>query len=154
MRQYERGVTVNCTLLDYGGGPGGGGHGGYNNGGHRGYNQGYNQDGGGGGGYGGNGYDNNGYGELFGLQERSVQPDVLENNILMRLISGNYGGGGGSGGGGGGNYNMGQYDSQASNFGPMKNSYGGGGGGGGGRNFGKRRVFDAAVCILLASSYM
>ncbi|XP_034064850.1 heterogeneous nuclear ribonucleoprotein A1-like [Gymnodraco acuticeps] len=119
----------------YGGGPGG-----YNNGGNRGYNQGgYNQGGGGGssggggggggggsggGGYGGNGYESNGYG--------------------------NCGGGGGSSGGGGGggnNYNnMGNYDSQASNFGPMKNNFsgggggggsvGGGGGGGGGRSFG------------------
>ncbi|KAF0036262.1 hypothetical protein F2P81_011574 [Scophthalmus maximus] len=82
-----------------------GGPGGYNNGGNRGYNQGYNQGGGGGGGYGGNGYDNNGYGNC------------------------------GGGGGGGGNYNnMGHYDPQASNFGPMKNNFGGGGGGG--RSFG------------------
>ncbi|XP_049919789.1 heterogeneous nuclear ribonucleoprotein A1b [Epinephelus moara] len=97
----------------YGGGPGG--PGGYNNGGgggggNRGYNQGgYNQGGGGGGGYGGNGYDANGYGNC---------------------------GGGGGGGGSGNNYNMGHYDPQASNFGPMKNNYGGGGGGGVGRNFG------------------
>ncbi|XP_053281905.1 heterogeneous nuclear ribonucleoprotein A1b isoform X7 [Pleuronectes platessa] len=93
----------------YGGGPSG--PGGYNNGGNRGYNQGgYNQGGGGGGGgYGGNGYDSNGYGNC-----------------------------GGGGGGGGGNYNnMGHYDPQASNFGPMKNNFGGGGGGGSsGRNFG------------------
>ncbi|MED6266657.1 hypothetical protein CHARACLAT_004267 [Characodon lateralis] len=92
----------------YGGGPGG--PGGYNNGGNRGYSQGYNQGGsgggGGGGGYGGNGYDNNGYGNC-------------------------------GGGGGGSNYNnMGHYDPQASNFGPMKNNFGGGGGGGGGRSFG------------------
>lgn len=60
------------------------------------------------------------------------------NHILKRLVSGNYGGGGG--GNGGGNYNMGHYDSQSSNYGPMKNSYGGGGGGGGGRNFGERSV--------------
>lgn len=41
---------------------------------------------------------------------------------------------GGGGGGGGSNYNnMGHYDPQASNFGPMKNNFGGGGGG---RNFG------------------
>ncbi|XP_054464342.1 heterogeneous nuclear ribonucleoprotein A1b [Anoplopoma fimbria] len=92
----------------YGGGPSG--PGGYNNGGNRGYNQGYNQGGGGGGGgYGGNGYDSNGYGNC-----------------------------GGGGGGGGNNYNnMGHYDSQASNFGPMKNNFGGGGGNGGvGRSFG------------------
>ncbi|KAM9752050.1 heterogeneous nuclear ribonucleoprotein A1b isoform 1-T3 [Menidia menidia] len=99
----------NCNGGDggYGGGPGG--PGGYNNGGNRGYNQGYNQGGGGGGGgYGGNGYDSNGYGNC-----------------------------GGGGGGGGNNYNnMGHYDPQASNFGPMKNNFGGGGGGGGGRNFG------------------
>uniref|UniRef100_A0A3B4WJL2 Heterogeneous nuclear ribonucleoprotein A1a n=1 Tax=Seriola lalandi dorsalis TaxID=1841481 RepID=A0A3B4WJL2_SERLL len=95
-------------VVGYGGGPSG--PGGYNNGGNRGYNQGYNQGGGGGGGYGGNGYDSNGYG--------------------------NCGGGGGGGGGGGSNYNnMGHYDPQASNFGPMKNNFGGGGGGGG-RNFG------------------
>ncbi|KAG7519190.1 heteroproteinous nuclear ribonucleoprotein A1 [Solea senegalensis] len=98
----------NCNGGDGGyGGGGPGGPGGYNNGGNRGYNQGYNQ-GGGGGGYGGNGYDN-GYGNC----------------------------GGGGGGGGGGNYNnMGHYDPQASNFGPMKNNFGGGGGGGGSRNFG------------------
>uniref|UniRef100_A0A3B4GI32 Heterogeneous nuclear ribonucleoprotein A1b n=1 Tax=Pundamilia nyererei TaxID=303518 RepID=A0A3B4GI32_9CICH len=43
--------------------------------------------------------------------------------------------GGGGGGGGGNNYNnMGHYDPQASNFGPMKGNFGGGGGGG--RNFG------------------
>ncbi|KAM9785497.1 heterogeneous nuclear ribonucleoprotein A1-like [Neosynchiropus ocellatus] len=53
---------------------------------------------------------------------------------------GGYGGNGyndngyGNCGGGGNSYNnMGHYDSQPSNFGPMKNSYGGGGGG---RNFG------------------
>lgn len=102
----------------YGSGPGG--PGGYNNngggggggGGNRGYNQGYNQGGGGGGGSGGygNGYDSNGYGNC---------------------------GGGGGGGGGGNNYNnMGHYEPQQSNFGPMKNNFGGGGGGGGGRNFG------------------
>ncbi|XP_015241548.1 PREDICTED: heterogeneous nuclear ribonucleoprotein A1-like [Cyprinodon variegatus] len=92
----------------YGGGPGG--PGGYGNGGNRGYNQGYNQGGGGGGGggYGGNGYDSNGYGNC----------------------------GGGGGGGGSGYNNMGHYDPQASNFGPMKNNFGGGGGGGGGRSFG------------------
>ncbi|XP_068599729.1 heterogeneous nuclear ribonucleoprotein A1b [Brachionichthys hirsutus] len=89
------------------GGGYGGGHGGYN-GGSRGYNQGYNHGGGGGGGgYGGNGYDSNGYGNC-----------------------------GGGGGGGYNNNNMGNYDHQASNFGPMKNNFGGGGGGGGGRNFG------------------
>ncbi|XP_037628165.1 heterogeneous nuclear ribonucleoprotein A1b isoform X2 [Sebastes umbrosus] len=102
----------------YGGGPGGGGPGGYNNGGNRGYNQSYNQGGGGGGGgYGGNGYDNsNGYGNCGG--------------------SGG-GGGGSQGGGGGNNYNnMGHYDPQASNFGPMKNNFSGGGGGGVSRNFG------------------
>ncbi|XP_029290791.1 heterogeneous nuclear ribonucleoprotein A1b isoform X2 [Cottoperca gobio] len=101
----------------YGGGPGG--PGGYNNGGNRGYSQGYNQGGGGGGGggyggNGGNGYDSNGYG--------------------------NCGGGGSSGGGGGGggnNYsNMGHYEPQASNFGPMKNNFGGGGGGSGGGSVG------------------
>lgn len=43
--------------------------------------------------------------------------------------------GGGSGGGGSNYNNMGHYDPQASNFGPMKNNFGGGGGGG--RNFGK-----------------
>ncbi|XP_033825042.1 heterogeneous nuclear ribonucleoprotein A1-like [Periophthalmus magnuspinnatus] len=83
----------------------GGGPGGYNNGGNRGYNQGYNQGGGGGGGGGGygNGYDSNGYGNC-------------------------------GGGGGGNNYNnMGHYEPQPSNFGPMKNNFGGGGGG---RNFG------------------
>lgn len=56
-------------------------------------------------------------------------------------VLGNCGGGGG--GGGGNNYNnMGHYDPQASNFGPMKNNFGGGGGGGGGRNFGKRKHLD------------
>ncbi|XP_062247706.1 heterogeneous nuclear ribonucleoprotein A1b isoform X2 [Platichthys flesus] len=103
-------APYNCNGGDggYGGGPSG--PGGYNNGGNRGYNQGgYNQGGGGGGGgYGGNGYDSNGYGNC-----------------------------GGGGGGGGGNYNnMGHYDPQASNFGPMKNNFGGGGGGSSGRNFG------------------
>ncbi|KAL6119591.1 hnrnpa1 [Pungitius sinensis] len=103
----------NCNGGDGGNGGGGygGGPGGYNNGGNRGYNQGYNQGGGGGGGGyggGGNGYDSNGYGNC---------------------------GGGGSGGGGNNYNNMGHYDSQASNFGPMKNNFGGGGGGVG-RNFG------------------
>jgi len=39
---------------------------------------------------------------------------------------------------GGSNYNMGQYDLQTSNFGPIKNNFGGSGGGGGGgsRHFG------------------
>ncbi|KAG8002666.1 Heterogeneous nuclear ribonucleoprotein A1 [Nibea albiflora] len=93
----------NCNGGDGGYGGGPGGPGGYNNGGNRGYNQGYNQGGGGGGGYGGNGYDSNGYGNC-------------------------------GGGGGGNNYNnMGHYDPQASNFGPMKNNFGGGGGG---RSFG------------------
>ncbi|KAK1897991.1 Heterogeneous nuclear ribonucleoprotein A1 [Dissostichus eleginoides] len=56
---------------------------------------------------GGNGYDSNGYGNCGG-------------------------GGSGGGGGGGNNYNnMGNYDPQASNFGPMKNNFGGGGYGGG-----------------------
>ncbi|XP_019951688.1 heterogeneous nuclear ribonucleoprotein A1b isoform X2 [Paralichthys olivaceus] len=97
----------NCNGGDGGYGDGPSGPGGYNNGGNRGYNQGYNQGGGGGGsgGYGGNGYESNGYGNC----------------------------GGGGGGGGGGNYNMGHYDPQASNFGPMKNNFGGGSGG---RNFG------------------
>lgn len=55
------------------------------------------------------------------------------------LILGNCGGGGG--GGGGNTYsNMGHYDPQASNFGPMKNNFGGGGGGG--RNFGKTETAD------------
>ncbi|CAL9703058.1 unnamed protein product [Knipowitschia caucasica] len=107
----------NCND-NYGGGPGG-----YNNGGNRGYNQGYNQGGGGGGGGGGygNGYDNNGYGNCGG---------------------GNGGGGGGGGGsssssGGSNNYNnMGHYDSQPSNFGPMKNNFGGGGGYASGNNGG------------------
>uniref|UniRef100_A0A3Q0S0Y0 Heterogeneous nuclear ribonucleoprotein A1b n=1 Tax=Amphilophus citrinellus TaxID=61819 RepID=A0A3Q0S0Y0_AMPCI len=67
-------------------------------------NRGYNQGYNQGGGYGGNGYDSNGYGNC-----------------------------GGGGGGGGNNYNnMGHYDPQASNFGPMKGNFGGGGG----RNFG------------------
>ncbi|XP_053281900.1 heterogeneous nuclear ribonucleoprotein A1b isoform X3 [Pleuronectes platessa] len=103
-------APYNCNGGDggYGGGPSG--PGGYNNGGNRGYNQGgYNQGGGGGGGgYGGNGYDSNGYGNC-----------------------------GGGGGGGGGNYNnMGHYDPQASNFGPMKNNFGGGGGGGSSGGYG------------------
>lgn len=54
-------------------------------------------------------------------------------NPTNSVITGNCGGGGG--GGGGNNYNnMGHYDPQASNFGPMKGNFGGGGGGG--RNFG------------------
>lgn len=69
------------------------------------------------------------------------------------LISGNCGGGGG--GGGGNNYNnMGHYDPQASNFGPMKNNFGGsggGGGGGGGRNFGKMDMADARMYISLSA---
>ncbi|XP_046896723.1 heterogeneous nuclear ribonucleoprotein A1b isoform X3 [Hypomesus transpacificus] len=98
----------------YGGGDGGygGGPGGYG-GGNRGYGggQGYgNQGGGGYGGGGGNGYDsyNNG--------------------------NGNFGGGNFGGGGGGSNYNdFGNYNNQASNYGPMKgNNFGSGGGGGGG----------------------
>lgn len=73
-------------------------------GGYNGGNRGYNQGYNQGGGYGGNGYDSNGYGNC-----------------------------GGGGGGGGNNYNnMGHYDPQASNFGPMKGNFGGGGG----RNFG------------------
>lgn len=61
--------------------------------------------------------------------------------MLNHVISGNCGGGGG----GGNNYNnMGHYDSQASNFGPMKNNFGGGGGG---RNFGKTRVTHAGICF-------
>lgn len=53
-------------------------------------------------------------------------------NVINSVIAGNCGGGGG---GGGNNYNnMGHYDPQASNFGPMKGNFGGGGGGG--RNFG------------------
>ncbi|XP_057682568.1 heterogeneous nuclear ribonucleoprotein A1-like [Corythoichthys intestinalis] len=49
--------------------------------------------------------------------------------------SNGYGNCGGSGGSG--NYSLGHYDSQSSNFGPMKSSFGGGGGGGGGgRNYG------------------
>uniref|UniRef100_A0A3B3UCD2 Heterogeneous nuclear ribonucleoprotein A1b n=1 Tax=Poecilia latipinna TaxID=48699 RepID=A0A3B3UCD2_9TELE len=48
------------------------------------------------------------------------------------------------------NYNnMGHYDPQASNFGPMKNNFGGGGGGGGGRSFGKPpEIQDAAGTSL------
>lgn len=62
-------------------------------------------------------------------------------------IKGNCGGGGGGSGGGGSNYNnMGHYDSQASNFGPMKNNFGGGGSGGGNRSFGKS---SGAVCVLI-----
>ncbi len=45
---------------------------------------------------------------------------------------GNFGGGGGGGGsssGGGGNYSdFGNYNSQQSNYGPMKGNFGGGGG--------------------------
>ncbi len=51
---------------------------------------------------------------------------------------------GGGGGGGGNNYNMGHYDPQASNFGPMKNNYGGGGG----RNYGKIVIADRRMCQL------
>ncbi|XP_067096991.1 heterogeneous nuclear ribonucleoprotein A1b isoform X3 [Osmerus mordax] len=103
----------------YGGGDGGygGGPGGYG-GGNRGYGggQGYgNQGGGGYGGGGGNGYDsyNNG--------------------------NGNFGGGNFGGGGGGSNYNdFGNYNNQASNYGPMKgNNFGSGGGGGGGGGGGR-----------------
>ncbi|XP_004558869.3 heterogeneous nuclear ribonucleoprotein A1b [Maylandia zebra] len=90
------------------GGDGGYGGGPGGPGGYNGGNRGYNQGYNQGGGYGGNGYDSNGYGNC----------------------------GGGGGGGGGNNYNnMGHYDPQASNFGPMKGNFGGGGGGGG-RNFG------------------
>ncbi|XP_034028349.1 heterogeneous nuclear ribonucleoprotein A1-like isoform X3 [Thalassophryne amazonica] len=109
------GGPYNCNFGGDGGGYGGGPSSpGYNSGGgNRGYNQGYNQGGGGGGGYGGMNYDSNGYGNCGGG-----------------------GGGGGGSSGGGNNYNnMGHYDSQPSNYGPMKN-FGGGGGGGGGRNFG------------------
>lgn len=60
------------------------------------------------------------------------------------MIIGNCGGGGG---GGGNNYNnMGHYDPQASNFGPMKNNYGGGGGGGG-RSFGKIELTEAKMRV-------
>ncbi|XP_061531467.1 heterogeneous nuclear ribonucleoprotein A1-like [Phycodurus eques] len=81
------------------------GDGGYGGGPGGGYNnggsRGYNQGyNQGGGGYGGNNYDSNGYGNC-----------------------------GGGGGGGGGNYNMGHYETQSSNFGPMKSNFGGGGGG-------------------------
>ncbi|KAK2897616.1 hypothetical protein Q8A73_013996 [Channa argus] len=114
--EYERGFSQGGRGR-YGDGPYNcnGGEGGYGSGpggpsGPGGYNnggnRGYNQgyNQGGGGGYGGNGYDSNGYGNC-------------------------------GGGGGGSNYNnMGHYDPQASNFGPMKNNFGGGGGGG--RSFG------------------
>lgn len=49
---------------------------------------------------------------------------------------------------GGSHYNIGHYDPQASNFGPMKNNFvgGGGGGGGGSRNFGKMNVVATIMC--------
>ncbi|XP_041801688.1 heterogeneous nuclear ribonucleoprotein A1-like [Chelmon rostratus] len=108
---YDRGFNQGGRGGRYGDGPYNcnGGDGGYGGGpgGPGGYNnggnRGYNQ------GYnqgGGGGYGGNGY------------------------DSNGYGGGGG--GGSGNSYNMGHYDPQASNFGPMKNNFGGGGG----RNFG------------------
>ncbi|KAM4610705.1 heterogeneous nuclear ribonucleoprotein A1b isoform 2-T2 [Polymixia lowei] len=132
----------------YGGGDGGygGGPGGYG-GGNRGYGggQGYgNQGGGGGGGYGGNGYDNynNGNGNFGGGKCISLPlfycHIVGSANLVYRccLLSGNFGSGGG-GGGGGSNYNdFGNYNNQASSYGPMKGNNFGGGGGGGGRNSG------------------
>lgn len=80
----------------------------------------------------------------------------------MFYVAGNCGGGGGGGGGGGSNYNnMGHYDPQASNFGPMKNNFGGGGGG---RNFGKclnketgcalfEDLYLCLVCIMTVPCY-
>lgn len=57
-------------------------------------------------------------------------------SCCWHCVNGVFSGNCGGGGGGGNNYNnMGHYDPQASNFGPMKNNFGGGGGGG--RNFGK-----------------
>ncbi|XP_063064222.1 heterogeneous nuclear ribonucleoprotein A1b isoform X1 [Engraulis encrasicolus] len=113
----------------YGGGPGGGG-GGYGGG-----NRGYGGGGGGGGGYGnqGGGYGGNGYSDGYngnGGGNYGGDTDVFKKNL------GNFGGGGG--GSGGGNYNdFGNYNNQASNYGPMKGgSFGGGGGGGGGRSGG------------------
>ncbi|XP_029974046.1 heterogeneous nuclear ribonucleoprotein A1 isoform X2 [Salarias fasciatus] len=108
---YDRGFNPG-NRGRYGDGPYNcnGGDGGYGGGpgGHGGYNgggnRGFNQGyNQGGGGYGGGGYDNNGYGGSCG----------------------------GGSGGGGSNYNMGHYDTEASNFGPMKNNFGGGS-----RNFG------------------
>uniref|UniRef100_A0A3B4AD22 RRM domain-containing protein n=1 Tax=Periophthalmus magnuspinnatus TaxID=409849 RepID=A0A3B4AD22_9GOBI len=76
----------------------------------------------GGGGGYGNGYDSNGYGNC-------------------------------GGGGGGNNYNnMGHYEPQPSNFGPMKNNFGGGGGG---RNFGGGRTVslqDMAVVTMVVAA--
>lgn len=70
--------------------------------------------------------------DLARLTVLSERCDLLMLSCLQ-MVAGNCGGGGSSGGGN--NYNnMGHYDSQASNFGPMKNNFGGGGGVG--RNFG------------------
>ncbi|XP_070963434.1 heterogeneous nuclear ribonucleoprotein A1-like isoform X1 [Oncorhynchus clarkii lewisi] len=119
----------------YGGGDGGygGGPGGYG-GGNRGYGGGGQGYGGGqGGGYGGgNGYNdyNNGNGGNFGGGKSMASPQEAA------PVGGNFGGGGG--GGGGNNYNdFGNYNNQASNYGPMKgNNFGGSGGGSGGGSSG------------------
>ncbi|MCJ8741935.1 hypothetical protein PDJAM_G00076460 [Pangasius djambal] len=100
---------------DGGYGGGGPGYGGNRGGGYGGGGPGYGGGGYGGGGYGGGGnnYDNynNGNGNFGGGN-----------------FGGGGGGGGGSGSGGGGNYSdFGSYNSQQSNFGPMKGNFGGGG---------------------------
>ncbi|KAK6303274.1 hypothetical protein J4Q44_G00257280 [Coregonus suidteri] len=101
----------------YGGGDGGygGGPGGYG-GGNRGYGGGQSYGGGQGGGYGGgNGYNdyNNGNGGNFGGGKSMASPQEAA------PVGGNFGGGGG--GGGNNNYNdFGNYNNQASNYGPMK----------------------------------
>ncbi|XP_034151670.1 heterogeneous nuclear ribonucleoprotein A1b isoform X2 [Esox lucius] len=139
----------------YGGGDGGygGGPGGYG-GGNRGYGGGQGYGGGNGGGYGGgNGYNDynngNGNGGNFGGGKSMASPQeaapVSEGKYAVHntgyhrasedicpTLNCNFGGGGGN------NYNdFGNYNNQASNYGPMKgNNFGGGGGSGGGRNSG------------------
>ncbi|KAI4888795.1 hypothetical protein NFI96_028217 [Prochilodus magdalenae] len=114
---------------------GGGGYGGGD-----GYNNGFGGDGGGygggGPGYGGNrGYGGGGGGPGYGNQGGGGYGggngyDSYNNGGNGNFGGGNFGGGGG-GGGGGGNYNdFGNYNSQQSNYGPMKGNFGSGGGGG------------------------
>ncbi|XP_042569489.1 heterogeneous nuclear ribonucleoprotein A1b isoform X1 [Cyprinus carpio] len=100
--------------LDYGGYGGGPG----NYGGNRGY-------GGGGGGGGGHGYGNQGGGYGGGGSNSGGGYNDNYNNGNGNFGGGNFGGGGG----GGGNYSdFGNYNSQQSNYGPMKGNFGGGGG--------------------------
>uniref|UniRef100_UPI003D814ABD heterogeneous nuclear ribonucleoprotein A1b n=1 Tax=Danio rerio TaxID=7955 RepID=UPI003D814ABD len=104
----------------YGGGGGNGGGSPGNYGGNRGY---------GGGGGGGHGYGNQGGGYGGGNSGGGGGGYNNYNNGNGNFGGGNFGGGGGGGNsGGGGNYNdFGNYNSQQSNYGPMKGNFGGGG---------------------------